>query len=489
MRQLYGALMPANLTLHADPNEVLGATTLIVIGRKSQLLSQQVRSLLPDSLPRGVWELMIERNDGGDFGRSAVTHVEGTPSKIVAGILPEACSRHNTPSRAWAIPGLIGSAGLKGNVGILFAMTASSHALASACAAARSHPTWSGTSSRIERDVRMAFLGKTRPVEDLDAVRAAVNAVRFAGDLVDQPPAILNPTAFVESARAVAERTGAEFTVFAGQQLIDEGLGGIWGVGKAAISPPAMVVLDHKRQARGKRVVWVGKGITYDTGGLSIKSKTGMPSMKTDMAGAAACLAAFEAAVRIGVSHPLTTILCIAENAVGPQSMRPDDILEMYSGRTVEVNNTDAEGRLVLADGVAWAAKNRQPDLLVDMATLTGAQSMSTGKRTAALYCNDDDLELLAVRAGRASGDLVHALPYIPEFYKREFVSQVADMKNSVKDRSNAHSSCAGQFINNHLDAVKYTKPWLHIDMAGPAVNGGRGTGYGVALLLVLFAR
>ena len=205
------------------------------------------------------------------------------------------------------------------------------------------------------------------------------------------------------------------------------------------------------------------------------------------MAGAAACLGAFEAATRIGVDHPLTTILCIAENAVGPDSTRPDDILKMYSGRTVEVNNTAAEGRLVLADGVAWAVQNRQPDILVDMATLTGAQAMSTGKKTAALYCNDDDLELRAVRAGRSSGDLAHPLPYIPEFFKREFTSQVADMKNSVKDRSNGQASCAGQFINNHLAGVKYNKPWLHIDMAGPAVSGGRGTGYGVALLLQLF--
>ncbi len=479
--------MPATLTLHADPNDLMSGSTLLVIGRKSQLLSAQTRAFLPEILPDRVWKQMIDRNDPGDSGRAVVTHVDGAPSRIVAGILPEVCSRHNAPSRAWAIPGIIGSAGLKGNVGILFALSANAHALPCAAATARAHPTWSGTSSRIEREVRVAFLSKSRALRDLDKLQAVVDAVRFAGDLVDQPPASLNPSTFVAAAREVAERTGSEIRVIAGTELVDEGLGGIWGVGRAATEVPSLVILDHKRQAKGKRVVWVGKGITYDTGGLSIKSKTGMPSMKTDMAGAAACLAAFEAATHIGVNHPLTTILCIAENAVGPESTRPDDILQMYSGKTVEVNNTDAEGRLVLADGVAWAVKNRQPDVLIDMATLTGAQSMSTGKKTAALYCNDDDLEIRAVRAGRASGDLAHPLPYIPEFFKREFASQVADMKNSVKDRSNGQSSCAGQFINNHLAGVKYDKPWLHIDMAGPSVSGGRATGYGVALLLQLF--
>ena len=476
--------MPATLTLHPDPNTLLSNGTLLVIGRKSCLLSETVRALLNDRVPEIVWTKMVERTDPGDTGRAVSTHVDGKPHKIVAGVLPEVCSRHNTPSRAWAIPGLIAAAGLRGNVGILFALTEHSDALACAAAAARAHPSWTGTSKRIERNVRICFMDSQGKSPALGPLNAVVEAVRSAGALVDRPPAHLNPDAFVEEAQAVAARTGAEIEIYAGEALKHEGLGGIWGVGCAASSPPAMVVLDHNPDADGERVVWVGKGITYDTGGLSIKSKTGMPNMKTDMAGAAACLAAFEAATQIGTQGPLTTILCIAENAVGPLSTRPDDILEMYSGRTVEVNNTDAEGRLVLADGVAWAVKNRAPDVLIDMATLTGAQSMSTGKKTAALYCNNEALETKAMTSGRTSGDLAHPLPYIPEFFKREFVSQVADMKNSVKDRSNGQSSCAGQFINNHLAAVKYDRAWLHIDMAGPAVSGGRGTGFGVALLL-----
>jgi probable aminopeptidase NPEPL1 len=205
------------------------------------------------------------------------------------------------------------------------------------------------------------------------------------------------------------------------------------------------------------------------------------------MAGAAAALAAFRAAVRIGIRERLVVALAIAENAVGPRALRPDDILTLYSGKTVEVNNPDAEGRLVLADALCWVAKHHHPDVLVDLATLTGAQSIATGKRHAALYCSEEELERKAVEAGRSSGDLVHPLPFAPELFRREFSSPVADMRNSVKDRNNAQPSCAAQFIHNHLTAAGYEGPWLHVDMAAPAVHSnGRGTGFGVGLLLVL---
>jgi len=208
--------------------------------------------------------------------------------------------------------------------------------------------------------------------------------------------------------------------------------------------------------------------------------------MKMDLGGAAAMLAAFRAAVLAGgLRRPLHCVLCLAENAIGPAAFRNDDILYMYSGKTVEVNNTDAEGRLVLADGVAYACKHLAPGLIVDMATLTGAQLVATGKRHAAIVANNAELEAAAIAAGLISGDLVHPLPYCPEFFRGEFASKVADMRNSVKDRSNAQSSCAANFIAEHL-AADYDGGWLHVDMAGPAWAGDRGTGYGVGLLLSL---
>jgi len=236
----------------------------------------------------------------------------------------------------------------------------------------------------------------------------------------------------------------------------------------------------------------------YDTGGLSLKTKDGMPGMKADCGGAAACLGAFEAAVEIGMERRDTTlhlILCLAENAIGPGAVRNDDIICGLSGLTTEINNSDAEGRLVLADGVAhatalppklpWLAPQAQPDLVIDMATLTGAQLVATGKRHAAIVANTDALEGDAVAAGKRSGDLVHPLPYVPEFYRAEFRSKVANMKNSVKDRANAQSSCAANFIAEHLHP-DFEGGWLHVDLAGPAWLEDRGTGYGVGLALAL---
>ena len=177
----------------------------------------------------------------------------------------------------------------------------------------------------------------------------------------------------------------------------------------------------------------------------------------------------------------ITAILCIAENSVGPMPHVPM-IVMTYSGRTVEINNTDAEGRLVMADGLAWVTKHRDPDYVVDMATLTGAQGVATGKLHAAIYCSSEQLENAAIQSGKHCGDLVHPLPYAPELYRKEFASSVADMRNSVKDRANAQASCAGQFLRNHIN--DYKGAWLHVDMAGPAVSGGLGTGFGVGLLL-----
>jgi len=158
----------------------------------------------------------------------------------------------------------------------------------------------------------------------------------------------------------------------------------------------------------------------------------------------------------------------------------------MYSGKTVEVNNSDAEGRLVLGDGVSHASKHIEGlDLIIDMATLTGAQMIATGRKHAAVLCNKEELETRAVQAGMISGDLCHPLLYAPELLMDEFKSEVADMKNSVKDRSNAQTSCAGHFIESHL-AETYEGGWIHVDMAGPAAVGERSSGYGVGLVLSL---
>ncbi|EGZ06711.1 hypothetical protein PHYSODRAFT_288972 [Phytophthora sojae] len=327
--------------------------------------------------------------------------------------------------------------------------------------------------------------------EQTTLVQHTADAIQLAARLVDAPPNELHSDAFIAEARAVAQRTGSKITVIQGDELRDQGFGGIYGVGKAATHKPALVCLSHVPEGAAqdaKGVAMVGKGIIFDTGGLSIKTGGIMVGMKRDMGGAAALLGAFEAACHAKNTTdktPLHAVLCVAENSVGPDSTRVDDVLVMYSGKTVEVNNTDAEGRLVLADGVAYAVKHLNPKVIVDMATLTGAQGISTGSRIGAIYTNNEELEGLAVKAGKISGDLVHPMPYAPEFHRPEFKSTIADMKNSVKNRANAQVSCAGQFIANHLGEFENTGKWLHVDMAFPSFTGDdeRATGFGVAFI------
>ncbi|KPP61007.1 putative aminopeptidase NPEPL1 [Scleropages formosus] len=295
---------------------------------------------------------------------------------------------------------------------------------------------------------------------------------------------------------------------------------GIYGVGKGATSRPALAVLSHTPPAATQTIAWVGKGVVYDTGGLILKGKTQLPGMKRDCAGAAAVLGAFSAAVKqVGVGRVgappawsgasggfwlsihtalppcsleqgfkenLHAILCLAENCTGPRATRPDDIHRLYSGKTVEIRNTDAEGRLLLADGAAYALRDLKADVILDMATLTGAQGVATGRYHGALLTNDEDWEKACVAAGRSSGDLVQPLVYTPELHFSEFSSAMADVKNF--DRSNAPCSCAGLFIGGQL-GFSWSGVWIHVDMASPAYSGERATGYGVALLLALFGR
>jgi len=350
--------------------------------------------------------------------------------------------------------------------------------------------------------VRVSFASASAADSDSVAYatcEALAMGVRRACRLVDMPPADLTTTQLTEEARLAAARLEAggkavTVEVIKGDALLASGHGLLHAVGRCAVEPPALVVLSHVPKGAVRTVALVGKGIVYDTGGLALKSKEGMCGMKADMGGAAALLGGFEAAVAVGTgSTAVHLILCVAENAIGPDAVRNDDVVSGVSGKTVEINNSDAEGRLVLADGVAHATAlpsrlpglKGQPDLVIDMATLTGAQMVATGKRIAAGISNSEEVEAAGVAAGRLTGDLVCPLPYAPEFYRKEFKSQIADMKNSVKDRGNAQASCAANFISEHLHP-DFNGGWLHVDLAGPAFIEDRGTGFGVGLAVAM---
>ncbi|EDV93262.1 probable aminopeptidase NPEPL1 [Drosophila grimshawi] len=429
--------------------------------------------------------------------------------------LPLKASRHNTASRAHSITRLVKNHVLNVNEESVVLVCERENIFASACAVVRAFPLYSrktgaGNSSGNGAKSPLSDAGDGEPNcsvvnvefividkdgcvqadplsrDELKCLHETARGIRLAARIVDTPCNEMNVDHFVKNVTEFANELSLQPQIIRGEELQQRGFGGIYGVGKAADVPPALVVLSHEPKGAQETIALVGKGIVYDTGGLSIKGKTAMPGMKRDCGGAAAILGAFYVAVKCGFKDNLHAVFCLAENSVGPNATRPDDIHTLYSGRTVEINNTDAEGRLVLADGVCFANKDLKANIILDMATLTGAQGVATGKYHGAILTNSEHWESKALQAGRKSGDLLAPIIYCPELHFSEFASAIADMKNSVADRQNAQSSCAGLFVAAHL-GFDYPGVWMHVDMATPVNCGERATGYGVALLLTLF--
>jgi probable aminopeptidase NPEPL1 len=462
-----------------------GAKSIAVIGSASVFDNKRFPKLLGKKLDALAVEL-AKTIEPGDLGSSATTLTGAEPTILGVGVLPDKVSRYNAPSRGECVRRVI--AGLKagkGKLAIILIVDDPAHVLPQAIAIGRCFPLYDGKSSAKPRRVQLLAVDRQGKVVKWESQLAhTVEVVRETAELVDTPPSELDPEHFAARALARLEDLGVEIEEIVGEQLLERGLRGIHAVGRAALSAPRVLVARYEpaRASEGQRhIALVGKGVTYDTGGLHIKPRGGMETMKCDMGGAAAVLGAFRILVAARCQHRVSMVLCVAENAIGPSAYKPDDILTMHSGKTVEINNTDAEGRLLLADGVSWAARELGADTILDAATLTGAQMVATGVVHAAIISNDADLEQALIAAGYRSGDLVHPLPFAPELYKAEFSSQVADMVNSVRDRANAQTSCAAQFIYNHLAGTEVR--WGHVDLAGPAFRKERATGFGAALL------
>ncbi|MEM1450186.1 MAG: leucyl aminopeptidase family protein [Planctomycetota bacterium] len=472
-----------------------GADALLVVAPKARVDDGSFLDCLPEPLMRFALDLASDL-EPGLTGIAAGTLTGDAPRKLAVGVLPDEVSRHNSPSRAEAIRRVVAqsSTGRKGSAAILLVLDDPEHFLPAACAIGKCLPLYAkperkGTEAKKKpAEPKLALLAIGPDEEVISAPRSlltTVESAREAARLVDIPPTDLNPKAFqTEASRILRGANGLTRRAFVGEALQRAGLGGIHAVGRTALEEPRMLAFTATPTAKSKakrHIALVGKGVTYDTGGLSLKVGGNMVGMKADMGGAAAVLGAFNALVRSGLPCKVSAIICLAENAIGPAAVKPDDVIRMHSGFSVEINNTDAEGRLLLGDGVSYAARKLKADTIIDIATLTGAQGIATGAMHGALVASDGELESTIWEAGRRSGDLVHPIPYAPEFYRSEFKSQVADMKNSVANRMNAQSSCAGEFVHWHLDGTDAR--WAHVDMAFPAVRSGRGTGYGVALL------
>ncbi|MCX6443421.1 MAG: leucyl aminopeptidase family protein [Actinobacteria bacterium] len=342
-----------------------------------------------------------------------------------------------------------------------------------------------------KKEVPQLFIGSKdkKVIEDAAAIAQAICRAR---DLVHTPANIKTPAWMGKQAELFAKGTGLKVKVFTGTELKE--FGGLRAVGGSSPKPgPRMIQVSYLPKSKKKsinalpHVVLVGKGITFDTGGISLKRPYDtMMAMKSDMAGSAAILATLTALEELQPNVRVTALMMMAENAISGTAQRPSDVIKHYGGTTVEVINTDAEGRLVLADGLAFADLTLDPDYLIDIATLTGAATLGLGRQYAAMYTRDNSLAAQLSKAGEASGDRVWHMPLVDD-YKDSLSSDIADFNhNASKGKYSAGSVTAALFLENFIG----TRRWAHLDIAGTArseVDAGEnskgGTGFGVRLL------
>lgn len=327
------------------------------------------------------------------------------------------------------------------------------------------------------------FLGADKSlIEACETLFLGVNRTR---DLVNSNADDVNPSAFAGQIEAVAKENGLKCRVMRMAELQKEGLHLIEAVGKGARDEPAFVILEY--DGGGKSIAIVGKGVTYDTGGLSIKPSNGMLEMKGDMAGAAAILGAMEVIAKLKLKVKVTALFCIAENAVGSGSFKVGDCYPSYAGKHVEIINTDAEGRLVMADGLAYACDKIKPDVLLDIATLTGAVEVALGSHRAGVFTESDELAGALENASKVSGEKIWRMPF--DFtYGEALKSDIADIKNLGTRKGSA--IIAGRFL---AAFVEKGVSFAHIDIAGmtfvekpKGIYRTHATGYGVQLLVEL---
>ena len=305
----------------------------------------------------------------------------------------------------------------------------------------------------------------------LRRVRAVADAVALVRDLVNTPPNDLHPAELASRGAAAAEKAGLTAEILDEEALAAGGYGGILAVGGGSSRKPRLLRITYSGRGARKKIALVGKGITFDSGGISIKPAANMEAMKSDMAGAAAVIATVCLVAQLDLPVEVTATVPIAENLPSGTAYRPADVVTFRNGKKSEITNTDAEGRVVLADAIARAAEDR-PDILLETSTLTGAQLVALGSRTAGVM-GQDELRDAVVAASKRSGEPMWAMP-LPAELRRGLDSPVADFVNSSADRF------GGMLVGGHFLAefVPDGLPWAHIDIAGPSFNTGSPWGY-----------
>lgn len=319
--------------------------------------------------------------------------------------------------------------------------------------------------------------------DELANIRATADGVALVKDLVSTPADVLGPEDFVDRAQALLADLPVSVQVWDEDALARDGFGGILAVGRGSARPPRLMRVEYAPAHATRTVALVGKGITFDSGGLSLKPAAGMVDMKYDMCGAATALAVVRTIAALGAPVGVTAWLCLAENMPSGSATRPGDVIRIADGTSVEVLNTDAEGRLVLADGLV-AASREQPDLIVDVATLTGAITVALGTRHAGVMGDDAAVKRYLLAAAEV-GELAWQLP-LPEHMIEELESPIADLRNVKMGDPAGGSLFAGLFLQRFVGRVggndggagRPRIPWIHLDIAGVGMNKGSGFGF-----------
>lgn len=349
------------------------------------------------------------------------------------------------------------------------------------------------TISKKDRDqlFEVGFVVNSKELKDAQAghkqgeiIGEAVNNTR---DLIDMPPSQTTPAVLADYAEKVAKKHGLKCTVFSEKEIQKMGLNGIAGVSAGSNQDAKFVILEYKtKKPKAQTIAFVGKGITFDSGGLSIKPANSMEDMKDDMSGAASVINTLAALAQLKPDVNVIGFAPITENMPGCSAQKPGDIVTFYNGKTAEIRNTDAEGRLVLADALAYAAKHFKPDAMIDVATLTGACIYAVGPFFSALLSDNDELADRVQAAAKTSGDNVWRLPFTPDF-KEAVKSPVADIQNIGNPSIAAGTITAAWFLRHFTDDI----PWVHLDIASTAFNvpnisyfGKGATGSSVRLLI-----
>lgn len=321
-------------------------------------------------------------------------------------------------------------------------------------------------------------------MNDGEYIAKAVNKARH---WVDLPPSHLTPPELAEKAKAIAANTGLKLTVFHEKEIIEKGMGGLAAVGRGSDHETRFVILEYKAPKKNApTIAFVGKGITFDSGGLSLKTALGMETMKEDMSGAAAVITAMEAIAHLKPNVNVIGVTPLAENLPSGKATKPGDIVRFYNGKTAEIKNTDAEGRLILADALSYVAKHYKPDAIIDIATLTGSCAAALGPFYSGLMSCHDELVEKVMESGHRSGDHVWRLP-LTDDYAPAIKSDVADLSNLGNPRYLAGAITAAYFLKHFVNDI----PWVHLDIAGTAFNvpdlpyyRTGATGAGVRLLI-----